>query len=151
MVVRIVNSTILFFRLLFWGAYPAGDDMKALFNGNDLSGWVNVIGASDTWTVSNNSINASGVPKSVLRTDRQYENYILEFEYKKPVAFGQAGIIIHGDALPVVGKPWPRGINIQFWSSGNGIIQSVGGAKIQVVSPEHTDMGRPGETDSVSH
>src|SRR5690625_2373714 len=113
MVVRIVNTSLLFFSLLFWGNYVPDDGVKALFNGNDLSGWVNVIGASDTWTVSNNSINASGVPKSVLRTDKQYENYILEFEYKKPMAFGQAGIIIHGDALPAVGKPWPRGINIQ--------------------------------------
>lgn len=151
MSIQVVKISLVgFLSLISFGTHVPDDGMKPLFNGRDLTGWVNVIGASDTWTVEDNSVRASGIPKSVLRTDRQYENYILEFEYRKPGSMGQAGIIIHADALPAVGKPWPRGINIQFWRSGNGVIQPVGEAKIQAVSPSQQNMDKPVEMDSVT-
>lgn len=133
MIIRFINVAFIFFSVLFLVAGSPDDKGKPLFNGIDLSDWINVIGASDTWAVTDSSISATGTPKSVLRTDRQYENYILEFEYKKPMSYGRAGILIHSDALPAKGSPWPRGINIQFWNSGNGLIQPVGGSEIQTV------------------
>ncbi|SHE93755.1 protein of unknown function [Fodinibius roseus] len=133
MIIQVVNVACLFLSTLFLVAHSPGDEDKPLFNGTDLSGWINVIGASESWTAARNSISATGIPKGVLRTDRQYENYILEFEYKKPMSHGRAGILIHSDALPAKGSPWPRGINIQFWDSGNGLIEAVGGAGIRTV------------------
>lgn len=133
MITRVVNFAFIFLSAFLIASSPEGKD-KPLFNGTDLSGWVNVIGASDSWSAANNSISAAGIPKSVLRTDRQYENYILEFEYKKRMSYGRAGILIHSDALPAKGSPWPRGINIQFWDSGNGLIKPVGEASIQTVN-----------------
>ncbi len=133
MIIRVVNVAFLFLSAFFLVAPVPGGEDKPLFNGTDLSGWVNVIGASESWTVNSNSISAAGIPRSVLRTDQQYENYILEFEYKKPMSYGRAGILIHSDALPAKGSPWPRGINIQFWGSGNGLIEPAGGASIQAV------------------
>ena len=50
-----------------------------LFNGEDLSNRVNVNCATETWTVRDGIIVCTGIPKGVLRTDRQSENYILEF------------------------------------------------------------------------
>src|SRR5438132_3345225 len=39
-----------------------------LFNGKDLSGWVNVNGAPDTWEVRDGMIVCSGAPCGFLRT-----------------------------------------------------------------------------------
>ena len=60
----------------------ADDGFVPLFNGQDLSGWVNVNCAPDTFTVQDGMIVTTGIPTGVLRTDRQYENFILELDWK---------------------------------------------------------------------
>ena len=62
-------------------ASRAGDDgFKPLFNGKDLTGWHNVNCAPGTFYVEKNMIITTGKPTGYLRTDKQYENFILEFE-----------------------------------------------------------------------
>jgi hypothetical protein len=57
-----------------------GDDgvFVPLFNGRNLDGWVNVNCAPETWTVRDGMVICSGIPTGVLRTEKHYENYILE-------------------------------------------------------------------------
>lgn len=52
----------------------------SLFNGRDLDGWVVVNGAPSTWTVRDGVLVCDGKPTGVLRTERRYENYVLELE-----------------------------------------------------------------------
>ena len=59
-----------------------GAEFRDLFNGKDLTGWVNVNTGPDTWTVQKGEIVCSGHPHGVLRTDRQYENFILHIEWQ---------------------------------------------------------------------
>ena len=60
----------------------AGDDgFKPLFNGKDLTGWVNVNCAPSTFFVKDGMIVTTGKPTGFLRTDKQYENFILEFDW----------------------------------------------------------------------
>ena len=56
--------------------------VRDLFNGKDLSGWVNVNTAKDTWAVQDGTLMCTGQPIGILRTDRQYENFILTLEWK---------------------------------------------------------------------
>ncbi|MCH8960609.1 MAG: DUF1080 domain-containing protein [Bacteroidetes bacterium] len=65
-----------------------------LFNGRDLSGWVNVNGASGTWTVRDDMIVCSGLPTGVLRTTEHYENFILELEWRHLHPGGNAGLFV---------------------------------------------------------
>jgi hypothetical protein len=44
------------------------DGFTPLFNGKDLSGWVNVNTAPETWSAKNGEIFCTGVPTGVLRT-----------------------------------------------------------------------------------
>ena len=55
-------------------AVRAGEptQFRPLFNGKDLTGWVNVNTDKDTWTVRDGMIICSGHPIGVMRTDRQY-------------------------------------------------------------------------------
>src|SRR5437667_88649 len=50
------------------GAVP---EFRDLFNGKDLTGWVNVNTAEDTWRVENGMLVCSGHPTGVMRTDKQ--------------------------------------------------------------------------------
>src|SRR5690242_8303882 len=71
-------------------APAAGDGARPLFNGKNLTGWVNVNCHPDTFYVKNGEIITTGKPTGFLRTDRQYENFVLEMDWmhvnKKDVA-----------------------------------------------------------------
>src|SRR6266545_2487677 len=59
-----------------------GDDgFIPMFNGKDLNGWVNVNCAPETFFVKDGMIITTGRPTGFLRTDRQYEHFILEFDW----------------------------------------------------------------------
>jgi hypothetical protein len=86
-----------------------------LFNGKDLTGWVNVNCAPSTFFVKDNEIITTGKPTGYLRTAKQYENFIAEFEWmhvnKKEI--GNSGFFVWADPLPAVGTPYTRGIEVQ--------------------------------------
>jgi hypothetical protein len=88
--------------------------VRNLFNGMDLSGWVNVNTAPDTWSVKDGEIVCTGKPTGVMRTDRQYENFILSFEWKHLEAGGNSGAYVWADGTVPEGKPFPKGVEIQI-------------------------------------
>jgi hypothetical protein len=90
------------------------DGFVPLFNGKDLTGWVNINCAPQTFTARDNLIVTTGVPLGALRTARQYENFILEMEWMHLKPKGNSGLFIWSDALPARGAPWARGIEVQI-------------------------------------
>ena len=46
-------------------------EFRDLFNGKDLTGWVNVNTDEDTWSVKDGVLISTGKPIGVMRTDRQ--------------------------------------------------------------------------------
>ncbi|HLY12378.1 MAG TPA: family 16 glycoside hydrolase [Planctomycetota bacterium] len=120
------------------GARPssADDGFVPLFNGRDLSGWVRVNCAPETFRASEGLIVISGKPTGVLRTERMYENYIVEFDWMHLQKGGNSGFFIHSGAMPVKGQPFTKGHEIQvldgddpkgLWT-GQGDIFSIHGA-----------------------
>ena len=73
-----------------WGQAEGVPQFRNLFNGTDLSGWVNVNTAEDTWTVRDATLVCKGHPIGVLRTERQYENFILQVDWKHLEAGGNS-------------------------------------------------------------
>ena len=96
------------------GSSRAAEEFRPLFNGKDLSGWVPVNVAPETFTVHDGIIVSTGKPHGMLRTDRPYENFIIELEYRHLVPKGNAGLFIWSDALPHVGRPFARSIEVQI-------------------------------------
>ena len=69
--------------LLLLLAFPTvAAEWRPLFNGRDLSGWTNVNCAPSTWSVRDGIVVSTGIPTGVLRTLLEYENFILELEWK---------------------------------------------------------------------
>ena len=89
-------------------AQPAPGAATPLFNGKDLSGWVNINCAPDTFTVKDGVIHSTGAPICEIRTERMYENFVLDVEWMHLKPKGNAGVFIWSDALPARGRPFLR-------------------------------------------
>jgi len=105
--------------LLCFGARAAEADWTRLFNGDDLSGWVNVNCAPNTWTVRDGIIVSTGVPTGVMRTERQYENFELELEWKHIKPQGNAGLFVWSEPITSPGTPFARSIEVQILDGRN--------------------------------
>ena len=89
-----------------------------MFNGRDLSGWVNANCAPETWSVTNGTIHCTGRPTGAIRTERQYENFIMEVEWRHLSSGGNSGIFIWGSPIAAPGVPFLRGIEVQVLDHG---------------------------------
>ena len=98
----------------------AEESWRPLFNGKDLSGWIPVQVAPNTFTVRDGMIVSTGVPTGVMRTDRQYENFELELEWKHIVPQGNAGLFVWSYPITAVGQPFTKSIEIQILDGRNG-------------------------------
>ena len=114
-----LNGSITLRNIMIKEIDSADDRFIPLFNGRNLEGWVNVNCAPETWTVRDGMVICSGIPTGVLRTKKQYENYILELEWRHMKKGGNAGLFIHSDALSAPGQPFTRSIEVQILDGRN--------------------------------
>ena len=84
-----------------------------LFNGKDLSGWVNVNTSETTWKAVNGELHCSGKPIGVMRSEKKYENFIMEIEWKHMKKKGNSGVFIWSKAV-VDGNRLPDGLEVQM-------------------------------------
>jgi hypothetical protein len=89
-------------------------EFKPLFNGKDLSGWVNVNTDDDTWQVRDGLLVCTGHPIGVMRTEKQYENFILHIEWRHMEAGGNSGVFAWSEGTVPEGKRLPKGMEIQM-------------------------------------
>lgn len=88
---------------------------QSLFNGKDLTGWVEVNQARFAVT-NGNLLLVTGM--GWLRTEKQYADFVLELEYRPLVADYDSGIFVRCDAE---GKPWPKDgwqVNLRYNALG---------------------------------
>ncbi|MCR9229979.1 MAG: DUF1080 domain-containing protein [bacterium] len=87
---------------------------KPLFNGRDLTGWVNVNTDKDTWYVKDGMLVCTGHPIGVMRTDKQYENFLLHIEWRHMEAGGNSGVFAWSEGTVPEGRRLPKGMEIQM-------------------------------------
>jgi hypothetical protein len=96
------------------------DRFEPMMNGQNLDGWVNVNCAPSTWSVRDGLIYCTGKPIGELRTNRMYQNFILEAEWRHLQPQGNAGIFVWADALPARGQPFHRAVEVQVLDGREG-------------------------------
>jgi hypothetical protein len=76
-----------------------GEDWVQLFNGKDLSGWVNV--GKEQWTVANGELHGEAVTKGYgyLKTEKNYKDFVLAIRFKCE-GTGNSGVFFHTDFKP---------------------------------------------------
>ena len=98
-----------------------------LFNGRDLSGWTADVperdtnpSARDSFIVRNGLLVSLGTPQGHLLTDRVYQNYRLEVEYRFSAKPGNCGVLIHASAPRALYKMFPQSIEVQLMHQNAG-------------------------------
>lgn len=123
-------------------AAPGAD---ALFNGNDLQGWV-LRGPEGAWAARDGAIvNAAPGSGALLRTDRTYRDFDLEFEFL-PSAAGSAGVGLRASSN---GSPAYSGMELMLAStSAPGVNDRAHGAIWEAIAPLEPPPLRIGEWNS---
>ena len=138
------------FALLVGVVFGAEDDrFVPLFNGRDLTGWVPVNVAPSTFTAKDGLIVSTGVPTGTLRTERMYENFVVELEWRHLKAGGNAGLFVWADPITYVGVPFSRGVEVQILDghetanyTSQGDIFPIWGAKMKPDRPHPAGWDR---------
>ncbi len=87
---------------------------RELFNGRDLTGWVDVNTLPSTWSVRDGLLICSGQPIGVMRSDRQYENFILHIEWRHMHAGGNSGVFVWSEGTISSDNRLPKGFEVQM-------------------------------------
>jgi hypothetical protein len=85
----------------------------SLFNGKNLKGWVPVNTEPDTWKVKNGVLVCSGKPIGVMRSEKQYENFMLHIEWMHKEPGGNSGVFVWSAARPGKNR-LPDGVEVQM-------------------------------------
>ena len=76
--------------------------------------WINVNTTSDTWRLKEESLICTGLPIGVMRSEKQYENFIIHVEWNHINAGGNSGIFVWSDAIPDSIGRLPGGVEVQM-------------------------------------
>lgn len=99
----------------------AEEGFVPLLNGKDLTGWKVVNTAPSTWSFNEEGyLVCSGKPIGEIRTERMYQNFILEAEWRHLVPKGNAGIFVWADDITARGQPFIRGVEVQVLENAYG-------------------------------
>ena len=126
-----IDFRILLFSVLLgigtagqaWAQKPLFTFGEEVAYGNVLTGkkmkgepvnWIQVNTESDTWKVQGKTLVCSGLPIGVVRSEKQYENFILQVEWKHMEAGGNSGTFIWSDAIPGEKNRLPNGVEVQM-------------------------------------
>lgn len=108
---------VVVFACLFHSCAPS----KNLFNGVDLAGWRADVPAMDDdpavanpFIVRNGMLVSMGTPVGHLISDKEYENYRLEVEYRFPGNPGNCGVLVHASTPRVMAGLFPQSIEVQM-------------------------------------
>ena len=100
------------------GSHPAGGSeppqFRELFNGKDLTGWVDVNTSPDTWSVRDGLLVCKGQPIGVMRSEKQYENFLLHVEWRHMEPGGNSGVFAWSEGSVPEGRRLPKGMEIQM-------------------------------------
>ena len=93
----------------------------SLFNGQDLNGWYVDVPQMDTipstinpFIVRNGMLVSLGEPRGHLLTEKSYENYRLEVEYRFPGEPGNCGVLVHASTPRALYEMFPQSIEVQM-------------------------------------
>jgi len=131
--------------LLAGGTMRADEPFTPLFNGVDLSGWVPVNVAPNTFSARDGMIVSKGKPTGIMRTGRMYENFILEIEWKHVHPKGNAGIFVWSEPMTAPGTPFAKAIEVQVLDpeAGNPEGIATGHGDLFAIHGAHLTPDRP--------
>jgi len=99
--------------LQFGREVPLNGLLSGSMKGETLH-WINVNTDEDTWRVEEDLLKCKGLPIGVMRSKKQYENFILQVEWRHMEPGGNSGVFVWSDALPDPKSRLPGGVEVQM-------------------------------------
>ena len=122
---NILFSVIILFTVLML----MNEETKAqsLFNGKNLEGWHvdvpemdNNPNAVNPFIVRNSMLVSLGTPGGHLITDKVYQDYRLEVEYRFAGEPGNCGVLVHASTPRALYKMFPKSLEVQMMHENAG-------------------------------
>ncbi|WP_400073266.1 DUF1080 domain-containing protein [Zobellia russellii] len=107
----------------FWSCTPTA---KSLFNGKDLSGWHIDVPAMDStdarnpFIVRDGMLVSLGTPAGHIITDKTYEDFRLDVEYRFAGEPGNCGVLVFASTPRSLYKMFPKSIEVQMMHENAG-------------------------------
>jgi len=124
-----------------------GPETIELFNGKDLSGWTceltdKNVKMDQVWSVEDGVLKCKGQPSGYLRTEADYENYVLTLEWRWPPGTpgGNNGVLVHVSTPGALGI-WPKSIEVQLAKDNAGDFWIIG-TELDVENEAERKKGR---------
>lgn len=125
LIIKIALFTFLLFccsPLLYAQSKPlqfgSETGLSQIRNGSKNKGtpinWIDVNTSPETWKKNKNILINSGKPIGVMRSEKQYENFIMEIEWMHIEAGGNSGVFVWSDAIPDPKGRLPSGVEVQM-------------------------------------
>jgi hypothetical protein len=76
--------------------------------------WINVNTENNTWSKRGSELICTGHPIGVVRSENQYENFILHVEWKHIEPGGNSGVFVWSNANPAEKSRLPNGVEVQM-------------------------------------
>lgn len=96
-------------------------EVQSLFNGNDLNGWHVDVPEMDSnpeaktpFIVRNGLLVSLGTPGGHLITDKEFENYRLEVDYRFAAQSGNCGVLVHASTPRALYGMFPKSLEVQM-------------------------------------
>lgn len=97
-----------------FGTVAPLENITASYKKEETINWIRVNTDEDTWKVKGDELICSGHPIGVMRSERQYENFILHVEWKHMEAGGNSGVFVWSSARPDPESRLPDGVEVQM-------------------------------------
>ncbi|VGO17649.1 hypothetical protein PDESU_06250 [Pontiella desulfatans] len=123
----------------------AEEGWTPLFNGKDFTGWtfdtLDKAAPETIWSVKDDTVvvMGKGKPNGVMRTEKSYSNYELEFQWRWPDTGGNSGCLIHCTD-PRLMSVWPKSMEVQLMKDNAGDFWVIG--ETIEVQPEQIAKGK---------
>jgi hypothetical protein len=106
---------------------------SSLFNGKDLKGWYMDVPELDKdpslrkpFVVRDGMLVSLGTPLGHLITEKEFENYRLEVEYRFPGEPGNCGVLVHASTPRTLYNMFPKSIEVQMMHENAGDFWCIG-------------------------
>ena len=122
-----MQKIILLYLIAIGTAGSALAQSKNLFNGKNLNGWHSDVPDMDKdkslkspFIIRNGLLVSLGTPGGHLITDKVYENYRLEVQYRFASKPGNCGILVHASTPRALYGMFPKSIEVQLMHENAG-------------------------------
>jgi hypothetical protein len=99
----------------------------SLFDGKSLAGWYMDVpdlqkdsSLRKPFIVRDGLLVSLGTPQGHLMTEKSYENYVLEFDYRFAGEPGNCGVLVHASTPRALYEMFPKSIEVQMMHSNAG-------------------------------